>query len=53
MSGGGRLQGRRAVITGAARGIGLAFAEAYLAEGAQVVLADLDQGRASAEAAVS
>ncbi|SFI41967.1 L-iditol 2-dehydrogenase [Albimonas pacifica] len=51
MSGAGRLQGRRAVITGAARGIGLAFAEAYLAEGAQVVLADLDQARASAEAA--
>ncbi|MDF2235447.1 L-iditol 2-dehydrogenase [Albimonas sp. CAU 1670] len=47
----GRLTGRRAVITGAARGIGLAFAEAYLAEGAQVVLADIDLPRARDEAA--
>ncbi len=46
----GRLQGRRALITGAARGIGLAFAEAYRAEGAQVALADVDFARAQAEA---
>ena len=55
MSGGahrgpGRLAGRRALITGAARGIGLAFAEAYLAEGAQVVLADLDGEAACGQA---
>jgi NAD(P)-dependent dehydrogenase (short-subunit alcohol dehydrogenase family) len=35
-----KLQGKTALITGAARGIGLAFAEAYLAEGARVVVAD-------------
>ncbi|QYK41813.1 MAG: L-iditol 2-dehydrogenase [Paracoccaceae bacterium] len=38
-----RLSGRRALITGAARGIGLAFARAYLAEGAQVALADVNE----------
>ncbi|WP_170341740.1 L-iditol 2-dehydrogenase [Ruegeria arenilitoris] len=37
-----RLVGKRALITGAARGIGLAFAQAYAAEGAQVALADID-----------
>jgi len=46
-----RLQGRRALITGAARGIGEAFARAYLAEGAQVTVADIDLGRAEAAAA--
>ncbi len=46
-----RLQGKTALITGAARGIGLAFAEAYIREGAQVVLADIDIERARAEAA--
>jgi D-sorbitol dehydrogenase (acceptor) len=45
-----RLTGKTALITGAARGIGLAFAERYIAEGAQVVLADIDIARAEAEA---
>lgn len=45
-----RLAGRTALITGAARGIGLAFARAYLAEGARVALADIDIGRARHEA---
>lgn len=37
-----RLQGKTALITGAARGIGLAFVRAYLAEGAQVAIADIN-----------
>lgn len=37
-----RLEGKTALITGAARGIGLAFAQAYIAEGATVALADID-----------
>ncbi|WP_170525970.1 L-iditol 2-dehydrogenase [Ruegeria arenilitoris] len=37
-----RLVGKRALITGAARGIGLAFAQTYATEGAQVALADID-----------
>ena len=45
-----RLSGKRALITGAARGIGLAFAQRYAREGAQVVLADIDISRAQAAA---
>lgn len=37
-----RLEGRSALITGAARGIGRAFAEAYAREGATVAIADLN-----------
>jgi NAD(P)-dependent dehydrogenase (short-subunit alcohol dehydrogenase family) len=36
------LEGRRILITGAARGIGLAVAEAAVAAGARVVVADVD-----------
>ena len=45
-----RLEGKRALITGAARGIGLAFARAYAAEGARVAVADIDLARAETAA---
>ena len=38
-----RLQGKTALITGAARGIGFEFARAYIAEGATVTLTDINR----------
>ena len=46
-----RLKGKSALITGAARGIGRAFAEAYVAEGATVAIADINLAAAEAAAA--
>lgn len=46
-----RLAGKVAIVTGAARGIGLAIARAFVAEGAKVVLADVLADAVRAEAA--
>jgi NAD(P)-dependent dehydrogenase (short-subunit alcohol dehydrogenase family) len=48
-----RLEGRVAVVTGAASGIGLALCERFAAEGMKVMLADIEAGPlAAAEATV-
>jgi D-sorbitol dehydrogenase (acceptor) len=46
-----RLDGRSALITGAARGIGRAFAEAYVREGATVAIGDINLEAAQQTAA--
>jgi 3-oxoacyl-[acyl-carrier protein] reductase len=44
------LEGKRILITGAARGIGLAVAQAAIAKGARVVLADADSAALAVQA---
>jgi NAD(P)-dependent dehydrogenase (short-subunit alcohol dehydrogenase family) len=39
------LEGKTAIVTGGSRGIGLATAQAMLAEGASVVISGIDQAR--------
>ncbi|TPM03957.1 L-iditol 2-dehydrogenase [Mesorhizobium sp. B2-3-10] len=46
-----RLQGKSALVTGSARGIGRAFAEAYVREGATVAIADINLEAAQKTAA--
>ena len=46
-----RLKGKRAVVTGAARGIGRATARELAAQGAQVILLDLDAAKGKSTSA--
>jgi glucose 1-dehydrogenase len=46
-----RLQGSRILVTGAANGLGLACATRFIAEGARVLLADIDTANGAAAAA--
>jgi len=46
-----RLEGEKAIVTGAAAGIGLETARRFAEEGAQVVLSDIDGSAAAASAA--
>ncbi|MDF2724761.1 MAG: putative short-chain dehydrogenase, partial [Paenibacillus sp.] len=44
------LSGRKALITGAARGIGLAIAQRFAAEGCSVIMTDILQAEGEAAA---
>jgi glucose 1-dehydrogenase len=46
-----KLQGKRAIVTGAARGIGRAISARFIQEGAKVLMADIDSAAVQAAAA--
>jgi NAD(P)-dependent dehydrogenase (short-subunit alcohol dehydrogenase family) len=46
-----RVHNKICLVTGAARGLGLAAAEALLQEGARVMITDLDRAAGESEAA--
>ncbi|MEO0679842.1 MAG: glucose 1-dehydrogenase [Pseudomonadota bacterium] len=46
----GRLEGKRAVVTGAAQGFGLGIAQRFAAEGARVAMLDIQDGAVKAAA---
>ena len=46
----GRLEGRVCIVTGGAKGLGLVFVSALLAEGAQVLAVDVAEGAAARDA---
>src|SRR5262245_55207426 len=48
-----RLKDKVAIVTGGARGIGLAIARRYVAEGARVTIADIDPAGAAAASALN
>jgi NAD(P)-dependent dehydrogenase (short-subunit alcohol dehydrogenase family) len=48
-----RLKDKVAIVTGGARGIGLAIARRYVAEGARVTIADVDNAGAAAASALN
>ena len=43
------IEGKTAIITGAANGVGLAIARRFVDEGAQVMFADMDEEKLAAE----
>ncbi len=45
-----RLEGKIAIVTGGASGFGLGIVECYLNEGAKVLIADIDGGKAAKQA---
>jgi len=47
----GMLEGKTAIVTGEARGIGLVIARRYIAEGARVLIADIEESAGKAAAA--